>query len=45
MEKGYEDEVNVVARGVTAEDILHRLHCSVLTVKPSGFVTPVTLEE
>ena len=30
--------------GNTAEDILHRIHCSVLTVKPSGFVTPVTLE-
>lgn len=29
--------------GNTAEDILHQIHCSVLTVKPPGFVTPVTL--
>ncbi len=30
--------------GNTAETILNQLHCSVLTVKPDGFVTPVTLE-
>lgn len=31
--------------GNTAEDILTQLDCSVLTVKPPGFVTPVTLED
>jgi nucleotide-binding universal stress UspA family protein len=31
--------------GNTAEDVLNQVNCSVLTVKPSGFVTPVTLEE
>ncbi len=31
--------------GNTAEDILHQIHCSVLTVKPHGFVTPVTVPE
>jgi nucleotide-binding universal stress UspA family protein len=30
--------------GNTAESILNQLNCSVLTVKPPGFVTPVTLE-
>ncbi|NBC46703.1 MAG: universal stress protein [Gammaproteobacteria bacterium] len=30
--------------GNTAETILHRLDCSVLAVKPDGFVSPVTLE-
>ena len=30
--------------GQTAEDILREVHCSVLTVKPLGFVTPVTLD-
>lgn len=30
--------------GNTAEDILTQLNCSVLTVKPPGFVSPVTLE-
>lgn len=30
--------------GNTAEVILNNLECSVLAVKPSGFVTPVTLE-
>lgn len=30
--------------GNTAETILNRLDCSVLAVKPSGFVTPVILE-
>ena len=29
--------------GNTAETILNRIDCSVLTVKPEGFVTPVTL--
>ena len=31
--------------GNTAESILSQMDCSVLTVKPPGFVTPVTLEE
>ena len=30
--------------GNTAESILNQLTCSVLTVKPPGFVSPVTLE-
>lgn len=31
--------------GNTAEKVLHRVNCSVLTIKPEGFVTPVTLEQ
>lgn len=31
--------------GNTAETVLNRIDCSVLAVKPEGFVTPVTLEE
>jgi len=31
--------------GNTAEKVLHRVNCSVLTVKPEGFITPVTLDE
>jgi nucleotide-binding universal stress UspA family protein len=31
--------------GNTAEKILNTITCSVLTLKPDGFVTPVTLEE
>ncbi len=31
--------------GNTAEDILNQIHCSVLAVKPSGFVSPVTLQK
>jgi len=31
--------------GNTAESVLSQIHCSVLAVKPPGFVTPVTLEE
>jgi nucleotide-binding universal stress UspA family protein len=30
--------------GNTAEAILNQIDCSVLAVKPPGFVTPVTLE-
>ena len=30
--------------GNTAEDVLNQVDCSVLTVKPEGFVSPVTLE-
>lgn len=30
--------------GDTAELVLHQVECAVLTVKPKGFVTPVTLE-
>lgn len=30
--------------GNTAEDILSQLDCSVLTIKPPGFISPVTLE-
>jgi universal stress protein E len=29
--------------GNTAETILHRIDCSVLAIKPEGFVTPVTI--
>lgn len=31
--------------GNTAENILNQINCSVLTVKPAGFVSPVTLAE
>jgi len=31
--------------GNTAETILNQIDCSVLAIKPSGFVTPVTLED
>lgn len=31
--------------GNTAETILYQLECSVLAIKPPGFVTPVTLED
>lgn len=31
--------------GNTAEEVLSQVDCSVLTLKPEGFVTPVTLEE
>ncbi|MCX8037605.1 MAG: universal stress protein [Candidatus Sumerlaeia bacterium] len=31
--------------GSTAEHVLREVNCSVLTVKPKGFVTPVTLED
>lgn len=30
--------------GHTAEDVLNRVDCSVLTIKPEGFVSPVKLE-
>ena len=30
--------------GNTAEDILTQLDCSVLTIKPPGFICPITLE-
>ena len=31
--------------GNTAETILNKIDCSVLAIKPPGFVTPVMLEE
>jgi len=31
--------------GNTAEKVLRQINCSVLTAKPEGFVTPVTLDE
>ena len=31
--------------GNTAETILNQLNCSVLAIKPQGFITPVSLEE
>jgi nucleotide-binding universal stress UspA family protein len=31
--------------GNTAETILNQLNCSVLAIKPPGFVTPVTLDD
>jgi universal stress protein E len=30
--------------GNTAETILNQIECSVLAIKPAGFITPVTLE-
>ena len=30
--------------GNTAEEVLNQVDCSVLTIKPEGFITPVTLE-
>ena len=30
---------------IRAEKILHHVDCSVMTVKPDGFVTPVRLDE
>jgi universal stress protein E len=30
--------------GNTAETILQQVNCSVLAIKPPGFVTPVTLD-
>lgn len=37
--------ISGVLIGNTAETILHQIDCSVLAVKPPGFVTPVVLEE
>ncbi|NJO21650.1 MAG: universal stress protein [Sphingomonadales bacterium] len=31
--------------GATAEDVLRQVDCSVLTVKPDGFVTPVAASD
>ena len=31
--------------GNTAETVLRQVHCSVLTVKPEGFETPVRLDQ
>ncbi len=31
--------------GNTAETMLNRIDCSVLTVKPESFVTPIRLEQ
>lgn len=31
--------------GNTAEKVLHLVNCSVMAVKPDGFITPVTLDE
>ena len=31
--------------GNTAENVLAQVDCSVLSVKPEGFVTPITLED
>ena len=31
--------------GNTAEKVLNKVDCSVLAVKPEGFITPVTLED
>jgi nucleotide-binding universal stress UspA family protein len=30
--------------GNTAEEVLNSVNCSVLTVKPDGFKTPVTID-
>ena len=48
-----EDSLGTVCRtgmagffiGNTAEEILQKVDCSVLTVKPDAFVTPVKLDE
>jgi nucleotide-binding universal stress UspA family protein len=37
--------VSGLLMGNTAENILYQLDCSVLAVKPDGFISPVTLEE
>lgn len=37
-------EADLIVMGNTAETILNQLECSVLVIKPPGFVTPVTLE-
>ena len=29
--------------GNTAEKVLHRVDCSVLTIKPENFISPVTI--
>jgi len=34
-----------IIMGNTAETILNQINCSVLAIKPPGFVTPVTLED
>ena len=31
--------------GNTAEHVLDQVECSVLTIKPDGFISPVTLPE
>jgi len=31
--------------GNTAETILNHINCSVLAIKPQGFVTPITLQD
>lgn len=31
--------------GNTAETVLNQIHCSLLAIKPDGFVSPITLEE
>jgi len=31
--------------GNTAESVLQQVNCSVLTVKPEGFVSPVKLDD
>jgi nucleotide-binding universal stress UspA family protein len=36
--------INGLLMGNTAEMILTQIDCSVLAVKPQGFVSPVTLE-
>lgn len=36
---------NNQAMGNTAETILSRVECSVLAVKPGGFVSPVNVDE
>ena len=38
-------EADLVAMGNTAEIILNQLDCSVLAVKPAGFVTSGTLKD
>lgn len=34
-----------ILTGNTAESVLSQIHCSLLAIKPDGFVSPVTLEE
>ena len=42
--KAQELDVYLIIMGNTAETILNQINCSVLTVKPPGFISPVKLD-
>ncbi|MBT8386759.1 MAG: hypothetical protein KJO12_05055 [Ignavibacteria bacterium] len=42
--KAQELDVDLIIMGNTAETILNQINCSVLTVKPPGFISPVKLD-